>query len=497
MNQRKAGAFLSYINIGIQTLLGFVYVPLLLYYMGKSQYGLYQLMGSLIAYFGVMDFGLSVVVVRFYSKYKALCDSLKLENFLAFIQRAYGYITVMVLIIGSALYFFIDVIFSKGLTPSELTDAKYIYILLLLNIMITLLGMMYRSVITANERFVFLKGIETLQLCIQPAVVIAVMREWPSAFAMAAVMTVINLLLTAIRVYYCFFILRIHVKYHFFDLSLFQEAKKLAVSSFTVTIVDQVFWKTNQIILGALINTAAVAVYSISSLFYMGYMSLSTAISGVFLPKVTELVTQKVANRELSDLFIRIGRVQYLILALVLSGFMVLGREFIHLWAGPDFSDAYWITLLIIIPFTIDLIQNIGLSIMQARNTYGFRAKVYCGIGIFNLILAIPMASYYGGIGCAFASGLSMFIGNGIIMNWYYASVEKLDICRFWKEILSMSVGVLTVFCIGYAVNLWMGNGGRLLFAIKVFLYILLYAAVMRYAAMNDYEKGLLHFMRK
>ena len=60
-----------------------------------------------------------------------------------------------------------------------------------------------------------------------------------------------------------------------------------------------------------------------------------------------------------------------------------------------------------------------------------------------------------------------------------------------------MSVGVLIVFCIGYAVNLWMGNGGRLLFAIKVFLYILLYAAVMRYAAMNDYEKGLLHFMRK
>ena len=497
MNQRRMGALLSYGNIGIQTILGFAYVPLLLYYMGKSQYGLYQLMGSLIAYFGIMDFGLSVVVVRFYTKYKTLHDSLKLENFLAFIQRAYGCIAVLALVFGGILYFFIDAIFSRGLTISELSDAKRIYLLLLVNIVVTLLGMMYRSVIIANERFVFLKGIETLQLCIQPVVVVAVMREWPTAFAMASVMTGINVILTVMRMCYCFLILQIRVKYHFFDFTLFKEAKRLAVSSFTVTIVDQVFWKTNQIILGALINTAAVAVYSISSLFYMGYMSLSTAISGVFLPKVTELVTQKVANRELSDLFIRIGRVQYLILALVLSGFMVLGREFIHLWAGPDFSDAYWITLLIIIPFTIDLIQNIGLSIMQARNTYGFRAKVYCGIGIFNLILAIPMASYYGGIGCAFASGLSMFIGNGIIMNWYYASVEKLDICRFWKEILSMSVGVLIVLCIGYAVNLWMGNGGRLLFAIKVFLYVLLYAAVMRYAAMNDYEKGLLHFMRK
>ena len=80
---------------------------------------------------------------------------------MAFIQRAYGYITALVLTIGSVLYFFIDIYFlQKGLTSSELIDAKYIYILLLLNIMITLLGMMYRSVITANERFVFLKGIE-------------------------------------------------------------------------------------------------------------------------------------------------------------------------------------------------------------------------------------------------------------------------------------------------------------------------------------------------
>ena len=33
---------------------------------------------------------------------------------------------------------------------------------------------MYRSVITANEKFLFLKGMETLQLVIQPFAVIAV-----------------------------------------------------------------------------------------------------------------------------------------------------------------------------------------------------------------------------------------------------------------------------------------------------------------------------------
>lgn len=50
MNERKLGILLSYLNITLHAVIGFLYVPLLLHYIGKSGYGLYQLMGSLIAY---------------------------------------------------------------------------------------------------------------------------------------------------------------------------------------------------------------------------------------------------------------------------------------------------------------------------------------------------------------------------------------------------------------------------------------------------------------
>jgi uncharacterized membrane protein len=70
---------------------------------------------------------------------------------------------------------------------------------------------------------------------------------------------------------------------------------------------------------------------------------------------------------------------------------------------------------LIILPFTIDLIQNIGLTIMQAKHLYGYRAKVYLLIAVINVALAIPLGLKYGGIGCAIATGLSMIIGNGFI----------------------------------------------------------------------------------
>lgn len=35
MNERKVGILLSYINIGLQVLIGFIYVPILLHYIGK------------------------------------------------------------------------------------------------------------------------------------------------------------------------------------------------------------------------------------------------------------------------------------------------------------------------------------------------------------------------------------------------------------------------------------------------------------------------------
>ena len=489
MNERKIGILISYINILLQTLINFIYVPILLYYIGKSEYGLYQLIGSFIAYFSIMDFGLTAAVVRFYTKYKALNDKINMENVLAISSRCYVVITVILFIIGYICYLFMDDIFYNSMTSSEISSAKDIFILLLLNIVVTISTMIFRAIINAHEKFLFLKGIETIQLILQPILVIAVLQEYPYAFSVALVQTILNIFLSISRVVYCFRKLKIRIKYHYWDKKLFKEFKKLALSVFAVTLIDQVFFKTNQIILGIISGTSAVAVYAIASLIYMNYMALSLAISGVYLPHITEMIAKRESMKIVSDLFINIGRWQYFLLAAVSSGFFIFGKVFINFWAGKGFEEAYWITLLIIIPFTIDLIQNIGLSILQAQNKYDFRAKVYFGMGIFNLCLAIPLAKIYGGIGCAFATGLSMFIGNGLIMNWYYLKITKLEIGRFWKNIGKITVGVIVVTIIGYIFNLIIEDKNVIIFVIKLLLYTLLYIAIMYKFFMSIEEK--------
>lgn len=489
MNERKFGIVLSYINITLHVIVGFLYVPILLYYIGKNEYGLYQLIGSLIAYFSIMDFGLTAAVIRFYTKYKTLKDRDGMENILAISMYGYVAVTLLMILIGSICYFNLDAIFSESMSSNELAEARNMFLLLLFNIAVTLSTMVFRAVINAHEKFIFLKGLETIQLIVQPVLVVLILQKYPTAMAVAIAQTTLNVILILARIYYCFVELHVTIHFHYWNQELLSNFKRLALSVFAVSLIDQIFWKTNQVILGIVSGTATVAVYSIASLIYMNYMALSTAISGVYLPHVTEVVTKRQPIQELSELFIQIGRWQYYLLALVATGFIIFGQQFIQIWAGKSFEDAYWITILIILPFTIDLIQNIGLATLQAMNQYMFRARIYFCVGVFNLCLAIPLGIQYGGVGCAVATAISMILGNGFAMNWYYAKQIHLNIRKFWYEILSITFRTLICLLGGLLFNYLLPSDKILLFGAKIFIYLCFYGAIIYFFAMNENEK--------
>ena len=89
MNQRRIGAALTYIQTALHILISLLYVPILLSGIGKSEYGMYQLVGSIMAYIGITESLLSAGVLRFYCKYKAVGDTDSMENTLAAARRIY------------------------------------------------------------------------------------------------------------------------------------------------------------------------------------------------------------------------------------------------------------------------------------------------------------------------------------------------------------------------------------------------------------------------
>lgn len=190
-------------------------------------------------------------------------------------------------------------------------------------------------------------------------------------------------------------------------------------------------------------------------------------------------------------MFVRIGRIQFIILSFILSGFILYGRTFLNLWAGEGYSDAYYISLLIMIPAIIPLSQNIGILILQAKNMHRFRSVVYILIAIVNVLISIPLAKLYGGVGAALGTALANLAGQICTMNWYYYKKVGINIPGYWKQIGRLSILVLLIMTTAGALDRYISGESWIILMGRILIYCLLFTGLMWKFGMNQYERGL------
>lgn len=491
-NELKAGVILSYLALFINSIISIIYTPIMLKFIGQSEYGLYSLATSAIGYVGVLNFGLGNAVIRYTAKYKALKDEETCSNLYGMFCIIYGALGCIALILGGILTFYSNSLFTNALNVNELLKLKVLMGIMTLNISIGI-GMGFFSVVVlAYEKFIFQKLLGLFSSILIPTIMLPFLLMGYASITMAIVTTIINLLIIIVNIYYCLRKLKLKISFKKFDTNLLKEITVFSAFILINLIIDKIYWSTDQIILGIYSGTVAVSIYSIGATFSGYFSGFSTAISNVFLSKVTRMTTNETSEKEISDLFIRVGRVQYIIISYALSGFISLGNEFINLWVGDEYHSSYIIALVIIIPMIIPLIQSMGGIILQARNMQTFKSILYLIIAIANVFLSVILVKKWGPLGCAIATGVAFILGNVIIMNFYYWWKIKIDIPRFWKNILSMSFPLAISIFFGVKFNKVISSENWYIFGGKVIVFSILYIVSLWYIGMNRYEKELI-----
>lgn len=490
MNQIKAGAALNYVIIGLNTLTGLLYTPYMLRCLGQNEYGLYSIVASVIAYLTLLDFGFGSAIVRYTAKIRATGTRRQEWELYGMFTSGYTMIGVIVTLAGLALYFNVDRMFDRTMTPDDLHQARIMMGLMVANLAVTFPLSVFGSVITAYEKFVFQRTVTILRIILSTVVMIAVLAMGYKAVALVVVQTVFSVLALIINLVYCLYRLKIKVWFRRYDMALFKEIMLFSWWNFLGAIVDRIYWGTGQFILGIYCGTVAVAIFSVGIMLMNLYMSMSTSFNSVLLPRITVLATQEGKDEEISELFIRTGRLQFCVLALILSGFIVVGRQFILLWAGADYGESYTIALIFFVALICPLIQNVGITILLARGQQQFRSLTYFFIALASLGGQVAVAQRYGAVGCAAVIGLTLFVGQWVIMNIYYRVKQRLSIGRFWRQILKMSIIPAAMTIAGYLacqaidITSWLALGA----AIIVFTAI--YCPLFYFFSMDSYERA-------
>ena len=492
-NQLKIGVLLSYITIFAQNIIAIFYTPIMLRLLGQSEYGLYQLVYSVVSYLGVLSFGFSSAYVRFFSRFKVKDDRQGIAKLNGMFMTVYIIIGIVALLAGGVLVINVENIFSASLTVSELSTARILMILMVINLAVSFPSSVLDSYVTAHECYFFQRFISLLQVVLNPFLTLPLLLMGYKSISLVVITTILTFAKFFVNFWYCKQKIDMQFDFYKMDFLLLKEIGVFSFFIFINMIVDQINWNVDKFILGVFGGTAAVAIYAIGGQINTMYMSLSTSVSSVFIPRVNAIVAQdENNNKELTEIFTKVARIQFIILAMVIGGFTILGKYFIDIWAGVEYRNAYYVVLLLIIPVTVPLIQNLGIEIQRAKNMHKFRSIVYFLIAIGNVLISIPLSKVYGEIGAAFGTMVTMVIGNILLMNWYYQSRIKLDMKYFWKDIFKLIPAIIVSIVIGaFAARIIVVNT-IMHFIMVGFIYVIAYSLLMYCMGLNTYEKNLI-----
>lgn len=490
--QLKSGAILNYVAVILNTLLALIFTPIIIKNIGQGEYGVYGIVVSVIGYFSVLDFGLGNALVRYISKSKALNANEEEKNINSLFFFFYLIIGMVTALAGVIIYFKFENIFIKSLSIDQILIAKKMLIILLINTILTFPMSIFGSYLIASERFIFPKLINIFRIMLYPLIMYPLLKLGYKSVTMVLVLSGLNIVSLVFNMYYCIIKLKMKMILNFKKINFFM-SKEIFTYSFFVflnLLVDSIFNNTDQVILGAVCGATYVAIYNIANQIKIVYCDISTAISGVFLPKITKLIARGNNEKEVSNIFIQVSRLQIYLLLLILSGFYIFGETFIRLWVGPEYKDAYYIVLWLIGFGIIPLSQNIGICVLQAMNKHRFRSIIYTIIAILNILISIPLARKYQGIGAAVGSAIATILGQIIVMDIYYYKIAKIDIMKYWIIFLKITIPIAILSIIIKVINV------RIFFnwinlIIAIIIYTIIYILYLWFITSNNYEKQL------
>ncbi|MBC7642935.1 MAG: oligosaccharide flippase family protein [Flavobacterium sp.] len=489
MSQLKKGAILSYVTIILTNVLGLLITPFMIHKLGKQEYGLYTLIGSLVGYISVLDLGLNNTIIRFLAKYRAQNDRKAEENFLATTFIIYCIISLLIVIIGIVIFYNLDNIFYK-LSASDLYKAKIMFAILIFNLAITLPGGTFSAIYSGYEQFVFPRMLNIIKYIVRSITLVLILSLGAQSIGMVILDTILNLSIIAINVFYVFTHLKVKFKLYNFKWSYIREIFSYSVWIFVYAIVAQLQWTSGQLILGRISTTTIIAIYGVGILLGTYYAAFSAAIAEVFLPRATKMTVLNATGEELTDMMIRIGRFSLIMLLFVLGGFLVFGQQFINLWVGNSFADSWTIAIIIMITYTFPLSQLFAHSILEAKGKFYFKALVYISLITVGTAFGTYLFRFFGVIGLITGS-TSGWIISQIIMNFYYHKKIGLNIPRFFNGLLhNLFLTFLTILAIAFLINLIPGNNWLNLFS-KLVIYAFVYIIIMSKFGINQLEMDI------
>lgn len=494
--QVRLGAVLSYVLILFNAVYGLFLTPFIIGQVGEAAFGVYKTVSAFTASMMVLDLGLGGTIMRYVSKYRADNEEEKIPNFICMGLIQTGALCALVGIVTTILYFFLDVIYRNGLTAIELENARVLYIFLAFGIVAHMFENFLNGIISGYNKFIFANGIKLIRLIARIVLVVLFLSIFKNTLVLVVVDLTCTLFFIFAELAFLSLHLKVKIKYTHWEGDVFKESFRYTILMFLTSLVAQANSNIPNILIGALINSTAVTIYSMAVLFFGMFEQLSSAISGIMLPTVMETLKGDDANfTNTKSVVIKAGRVQFLLLGAVFVGFLILGRHFIEIWLGNGYEDVYFLVMILLGPALLELCINVCLSILRAKNIIGFRTVVVVLSSVFNVAISVLSMNHIGYYAAAIGTACSFLFGSVITMGIYFYKVLKINILNLYRNIFHGIWICIILGACAAALPIYLIDSVFWAFIFGFISFVVIYAATLLAFGLNKNEKTIIFNM--
>lgn len=491
ITSKKIGVIASYLMIACNTVSSIVLVPFYLKFLGIDGYGFYQMIYSVASYILILDFGIGTTMVRFLTEYRVKKDEKGVQNFAAHCGLLVLILNAIIAIIGFVLSFKIGAIYPT-LTPEKIELGQKMFWIMIIVLVMTVTEHYMEGITMAYDSFSVSKLIGVVKLMLKFVLVIMFLYDGQGVLSLIYVDVIAELSALVLYALFNFGYIKFKIKIHKFDIRLFKPMATFMFAIMLQSIVAYLNNTVNKTMLGIMLGETASGIYGLSMTFITMFNMIPTAILTIFLPQATKMVVEGESMEKHTQMAGMLGRYQMIICGGILSAFIVLGMDFIHLWAGANEREVWLIALIIMIPNAIPLIQNYCLNVLDAMNKRLFRSIVLLGISTLNIFLAIFMIKKWGVLGAPIATAIAYVIGHGIVINVYYKKVIDIDIITMWRMIFNRLLPCVLLTTILTAPLMFYQNVTIISFVIKCVIWCIVYTVLLMVFGLNKTEKNMI-----
>ena len=388
-------------------LIQFVGRTVFVYVLGKEYLGVNGLFTNILTMLSFAELGIGSAMI--FSMYKPLSvgETEKLKSIMRLYRKAYCIIGASIAVMGVCVVPFLGMI--VGETPEIPENITVLYLLFLLNTVISYFFVYKKSIITADQKLYVINIYQEITSFIQVAAQSAALlltHNYLLFLVIQIACTLLNNLWTAHKANKMYPYLKEKAQPLPKDEAkrIFKNVKDLALYKFGSAILN---------------GTDNLIISTIFSVIYVGTVSNYVMIMNMFttvLSRITSSFTASIGNlnaqsdpQKQYDVFVKVFFLSVWIFGFTSYGMMLFFNDVITLWLGTDYLLDMLVVFSLVLSFYVSSVQ---FATYTFRTTLGlFHQGRFAPViaAVVNIVTSIILGNLIGLSGIFFATAISRF----------------------------------------------------------------------------------------